>query len=737
MYRFLILVTCLSLIKLIDLVPATQEAKIIENPSYELAKTGLFKISKIELSDTETRITLEFRVKPGWWVKYGADTFVTDPKTGEKYTITKLGEHEFDKEIYVDATGFHSNVLIFPPLPSNIDKIDYNNQFYGVSLTGEQFTETSVIPKHVTTWMTSELAKVKTKPIENFESKEFFSTKPAKIIGYIRGYDTRLGFDTGIFYATNELTREDYPVVIDIYPDGRFEADIPLIHPLRSMFIINSVRFYFYLEPGQTLALVVDWEKFLQAEIFSKYRIYPSEEIAYKGKLSQINTELASFELEPFDYNEFMKMMMSMSPIDFKNDAFEKKVQNDAKLDSFFATHQLLNKTKILLREKNHILSVGQVMDYLMDKDYHKKQNPDNQFLKEKIENSYYSFLQDFPLHKQSLLVDYETNTFINRFEYADPLKFWANLKPIKIEKTLYEYFEEQNIDLTEAEKELYTKPHDQEAYEKLKPAFEAFAKKYEKESKAYNDLYITPLVKANNSAIDFMEPWRKKDSVLTNELHLKNDLIYDITKTRSLKFQLDRMNSAEEAYEFWKELSKSIENDFVKQEGQRLIDEKFPKQHIARKLDGNTQVSLPVKTKSIPLPDGKAKDLFYKIANTYKGKIVFVDFWATTCGPCVGTIKNMKNIRKKYRDNPDFEFVFITDARQSPEENYNTFVKEQEMENIYRVDTDMYNRFRELFKFNGIPRYIVLDKQGNFIDDDFQMHNFEALLPNILKNNK
>jgi hypothetical protein len=95
-----------------------------------------------------------------------------------------------------------------------------------------------------------------------------------------------------------------------------------------------------------------------------------------------------------------------------------------------------------------------------------------------------------------------------------------------------------------------------------------------------------------------------------------------------------------------------------------------------------------------------------------------------------------MKETCKKYQGNPDFAFVFITDERQSPEKRYNTFVKEQEMKNIFRVDSETYNRFRELFKFNGIPRYIVLEKQGNLIDENFLMYNFESKLPNILKNN-
>ncbi|UJH92107.1 TlpA family protein disulfide reductase [Antarcticibacterium sp. 1MA-6-2] len=264
----------------------------------------------------------------------------------------------------------------------------------------------------------------------------------------------------------------------------------------------------------------------------------------------------------------------------------------------------------------------------------------------------------------------------------------------------------------------------------------EAFTHKYSSEISAYVAKYITPYMRKSES-IDFMEPWHKKDSVMANHFNLRNDLIYDITKTRSLKYDVEnRITDADQAYKYWNELSATIENDFLKKEGERIVLSKFPKKEI--KANGeNSSPIMAVKSVTIPLPEGKPKKLFYEIADKYKGKIVFIDFWATTCGPCVGTIKSMKDTRKKYKNNPDFEFVFITDEAQSPLEYYNKFTKEQEMTNLHRVDTDIYNRFRQLFQFNGIPRYVVLNKKGELIDGNFPMHNFTSKLPDILEKNK
>ena len=77
---------------------------------------------------------------------------------------------------------------------------------------------------------------------------------------------------------------------------------------------------------------------------------------------------------------------------------------------------------------------------------------------------------------------------------------------------------------------------------------------------------------------------------------------------------------------------------------------------------------------------------------------------------------------------------MFITDERSSPIKRYTKFVNDQELKNIYRLPLDDYNYLRELFKFNGIPRYVVIDKKGDVLNDDFPMYNFSYELKKILK---
>lgn len=232
------------------------------------------------------------------------------------------------------------------------------------------------------------------------------------------------------------------------------------------------------------------------------------------------------------------------------------------------------------------------------------------------------------------------------------------------------------------------------------------------------------------------MEKWQLRDSIVKNVFHLEKNLVYEIIKIRALDYDIQRSNS-ENAHNYWSELQKDITNPFLKEEGKRIVDQQYPINSFENKFlndNLNCKVNINATAFSNKLPEGKATDIFKNIINSHKGKILFIDFWATSCGPCVATIKKMKETRKEHKDNANFEFVFITDESLSPVESYDKFVKEQELENIYRLSSDDYNRLRQLFKFNGIPRYIVVDKKGEVIIDKFPMHNFNYLLNGILE---
>lgn len=715
--------------------------KVIENPYYEVSKSGIHHISKIELNKTETRVHIHNTFLPKWWVQFKKDVFIIDAATGKRYNITRIEGVEFGKKIWMPKSGENTTVLIFPALDENVKKIDYYNLIYGISLIDDdkKLSKTNSVPDNVTKWIDDELAKVTNAPIKDYNSSDFFNKEKAKLIGYIKGYDTRIGFETGIMYVGNSITREDYPIVVKIETDGRFEAELPITNPKNTYVRFDKFAMNLYLEPGQTLAMILDWEEFLLADRFRNKR-YQFKNRTFIGPLATINEDLNNFDLKPYNYKSFSKKIKTLTPDIFKKEETSLYQKNRAQLATYLESNTITEKAKVVLENKINLDYATHLFDFASKRVYEAKKDSLNKILKIPVTDTYYNFIKEIDFNNQNLLINDGFSTFVNRFEFSKPILVYPKREKstFKPEKTFFEYLEDEKIILSKKDKELMENSKNKrfKSIGEYKKHLAAFSESYRNSYKEYDKKYIQKYRESISKKIS-MEKWRLRDSVVKNTFQLEKNFVYDLVKVRALDSDIKRSDS-KNAHEYWETLKKDIDHPFLKEEGERMVNKAFPIINVQQEgLDNNVVTALNMKATVVKLPEGKATEVFRNILDPFKGKIVFVDFWATSCGPCVGSIKRMKETRKEYEGNKDFDFVFITDERSSPLKTYNKFVKEQNLKNINRLSLDDYNYLRQLFKFNGIPRYVVIDKNGDVINNHFPMYNFSSLLDGILEKHK
>ena len=99
---------------------------------------------------------------------------------------------------------------------------------------------------------------------------------------------------------------------------------------------------------------------------------------------------------------------------------------------------------------------------------------------------------------------------------------------------------------------------------------------------------------------------------------------------------------------------------------------------------------------------------------NELKGKYVYIDIWATWCGPCKKEIPYLKELEEEYKDK-NIAFVSISVDKPSKHDAWAKMVKDKEMGGYQLITENATNSdFIRYFRVNGIPHFILLDPEGN-----------------------
>ena len=109
------------------------------------------------------------------------------------------------------------------------------------------------------------------------------------------------------------------------------------------------------------------------------------------------------------------------------------------------------------------------------------------------------------------------------------------------------------------------------------------------------------------------------------------------------------------------------------------------------------------------------AASLFNKLIEPYKGKIIYIDFWGTWCGPCRDNMKLMTDIKKEFEGK---DIIYMYFANNSPEQSWHNFIKEMSLfgPNVvhYRLSNKQESLLENHFSVSSFPTYMIVDKEGN-----------------------
>jgi thiol-disulfide isomerase/thioredoxin len=102
---------------------------------------------------------------------------------------------------------------------------------------------------------------------------------------------------------------------------------------------------------------------------------------------------------------------------------------------------------------------------------------------------------------------------------------------------------------------------------------------------------------------------------------------------------------------------------------------------------------------------------------SSLKGKVVYIDFWATWCGPCRQQFPAERELHKKFEGNKDVVFLLVsTDSKPEP---WKAFLDKEKLPGTNVWAGDQYAAVANTYNITGIPRFMLIDKQGKIFSSN------------------
>lgn len=268
---------------------AQAKDRVIELPPFVAWNSSSIEITKICINDTETRIYIHAFCHPNSWLKIATGTILKD-ENGDLYPIRRGFGIALDKQFWVSESGQAEFQLIFPPIPSNVNCIDFSEgdfegayKIWGIQLNKKAFNKFK-LPQEVGT-STIDLKMMLPDPNLSYGK--------AILKGQILDYKTGMP-DKGNLYFQDVIRNVGLDGEIRIQEDGTFYAEINVLTATPSTIIFPFGSINYILAPGETTSVVINLRESARSKSHFRRKQKPyGKEIYYEGYLADFQQELA------------------------------------------------------------------------------------------------------------------------------------------------------------------------------------------------------------------------------------------------------------------------------------------------------------------------------------------------------------------------------------------------------------------------------------------------------------
>lgn len=101
------------------------------------------------------------------------------------------------------------------------------------------------------------------------------------------------------------------------------------------------------------------------------------------------------------------------------------------------------------------------------------------------------------------------------------------------------------------------------------------------------------------------------------------------------------------------------------------------------------------------------------------KGKYIYIDIWATWCKPCIAEFPSLQLVEEKYL-NKNIQFVSISIDNYDKYDGWFKMVLDKQLGGVQLLAVEnAQSNFKSDYRIQTIPRFILIDPEGNIIDSN------------------
>ncbi|MBR5657303.1 MAG: hypothetical protein IKW98_11600 [Prevotella sp.] len=514
--------------------------------------------------------------------------------------------------------------------------------------------------------------------------RDWLKTDTITIRGRIEGYDSeRMGFTSMNCYYYNVFEKDGVTIIFDIAPDGTFEKKYQASYPTRELIGPEETKIGFdnipiFARPGETIDITI------KPNGYGRYECY------YNNGSSKDVERWLKADLD---------MWKLMEPIsNFKGkisevgDVAEQTWQNTLYIIQREAARLHFTAQEMQLALADMQGSFIEVMaNYIRNhkNDIVKIEEVDGDFNVEIHDSIEWNELKKMENYQMMQRVDYDNpllmcNDFhfvLNRIQFADIV---TRLKYKGVLNENGEY-----IISAENEKKLLSN---------------YLSALHELMGTDKNNLIIQ--LCAYNDMMNRFNTWRSQEDSIPQ-------ILADTTITLAEReYRLANLALVSNMIPVYLDV---FTNPYIHQKAEAFYANKMSQTEL-----------------STPLPaDNASADLIRSLCAKYPGRIIFIDFWGMSCGPCRAEIQGSQQLLSKIAKRDDVKLIFIAEERTAEgSEAYHKYVAEwlADEETVCVAKSD-FTRLQELFQFNGIPHYETITPDCRRVRDALRINGFNNFI--------